>query len=88
MCRALFDGSLHGWIGGCRDLGNLHHLRQAVLPDARHAARQARQLLPDRRGVSVYECGDSGFWHVGHLPFAVRRGLATRDEIYGERETA
>lgn len=56
----------------------------------RHAARQARKTIPDRRGISVYECGDSGRWHIGHLPFAVRRGRVTRGEIYGsdERETA
>lgn len=49
----------------------------------KHAARQARQLLPDRRGVSVYECG--GYYHIGHLPLAVRRGRMTRGQIFGER---
>ena len=71
----------------CTDCGKRSYL-------SKHAARQARKTLPDRRGLSVYECGNSGFWHVGHLPFAVRRGDVTRGEIYGsnhgndERESA
>lgn len=61
----------------CTDCGKRSYL-------SKHAARQARKTLPDRRGLSVYECGS--FWHVGHLPFAVRRGDVTRGEIYREKE--
>lgn len=50
----------------------------------RHAARQAKKKLPDRRGVSVYPCGHA--WHVGHLPHAVRNGAITRHEIYPRQE--
>jgi len=46
----------------------------------KHAARKARHTLPNRKGMSVYKC--SGYWHLGHLPHAVRRGDVTRDEIY------
>lgn len=53
----------------------------------RHAARQAKRLHSDRRGLSVYRCS-SGYWHIGHLPYLVRRGNATRGDLYGERETA
>ena len=56
----------------------------------KHAARQARKTLPSRKGLNVYQCAGSGYWHLGHLPHAVRRGHVTRGEIYrsNERETA
>lgn len=51
---------------------------------SKHEARKARKGLPRHGGMSVYECG--GYFHIGHLPHAVRRGRVTRSEIYGERE--
>lgn len=54
---------------------------------SRHAARQAKRLHSDRRGLSVYRCS-SGYWHIGHLPHLVRQGVRTRSEHYSERETA
>ena len=53
----------------------------------RHAARQARKakrLHSDRRGLNVYRCEGSGYYHLGHLSDLVRRGRVTRDEMYGE----
>lgn len=49
----------------------------------KHMARRVRRQMRDRRGLSVYECAFGG-WHVGHLPWAVRRGEVTRGEIYEE----
>lgn len=49
----------------------------------RSAARRARQQIGDR-GLRPYRCADCGGWHLGHLPSVVRRGLKSRDEIYGD----
>ena len=53
---------------------------------SRHEARKARRLHTDRRGLNVYRCEGSGYYHLGHLSELVRRGRVTRNELYGERE--
>lgn len=42
------------------------------------ARRFARRVLPGET-LNVYECG--GFWHLGHLPSTVRRGMTARSEL-------
>ena len=45
----------------------------------RKAARSTgRRLYPGQR-LSQYECGD--YWHIGHLPGAVRHGVIPRSAI-------
>jgi hypothetical protein len=46
----------------------------------RHARAAARVIDP---AMSAYRCG--GYWHLGHLPEAVRRGRRTRTEHYRRR---
>ena len=50
-------------------------------------ARLVKQRMHSERGLRIYPCGvvPNG-WHVGHLPWAVRRGQATVDEVYGPPE--
>jgi hypothetical protein len=46
---------------------------------SRLLARAAGRVID--RTMSAYRCGD--YWHLGHLPSAVRRGARTRREHYG-----
>lgn len=43
--------------------------------DAKAVAKKGHQ----GDSVNVYRCGE--FFHIGHLPAAVRRGLSTRSDI-------
>jgi hypothetical protein len=44
----------------------------------RKAARaRAKKLYPGDH-MSTYKCGE--YWHIGHIPWAVRRGVRARDE--------
>lgn len=49
----------------------------------RKQAKRAIRAMHDS-GMREYRCeANRAFWHVGHLPLAVRRGAATRGEHYG-----
>lgn len=50
-------------------------------------AKRTKKVMRSEQGLRVYPCGlvPNG-WHVGHLPFVVRRGEATVDEVYGGAE--
>ena len=52
---------------------------------SRSAAKQYAQSLPTQEGSTSkarpYRCAQSGEWHIGHLPDAVRRGDRSRDEV-------
>lgn len=34
------------------------------------------------KACRAYECRDCGYWHVGHLPHMVRRGIVSQNEFY------
>lgn len=59
----------------CPACGKLRYLSRA-------AAKKVAKRLPPTDGVRMgaYACGD--YWHVGHVPTAVRRGETSRTE-YG-----
>lgn len=67
-------------MGGarCPDCGKVRFLSKA---DAKHAAKRVQHR--DGR-LNTYACGE--FWHLGRLPAAVTKGLATRDDL--NRRTA
>ncbi len=44
------------------------------------AKRIARRMGKQARKLSTYRCV-SGWWHLGHLPTAVSRGVSTRADI-------
>ncbi len=51
---------------------------------ARGDARKAlRDLHPgQRQGMRAYHCEHCDLWHLGHLPWAVKRGQATARDHY------
>lgn len=59
--------------GECATCGKLLFLSKA-------AAKRAARQMPHRDGrLNAYRCGN--FWHIGHLPRAIARGLASRDDL-------
>ena len=49
---------------------------------SRRAAKAALRHHGDRKGMAAYECHTNpGVFHLGHIPTAVRRGHASRDNI-------
>lgn len=52
--------------------------------ESRKDANRARRELGER-ALRAYKCGDCPWWHVGHLPYDVRRGLVTCEDVYGPR---
>jgi len=62
-------------IATCTTCGKRCYTSKAV------AKRVARSLKGDRSGghLSAYRCGT--YWHLGHLPSLVVRGVIGRDEI-------
>lgn len=44
----------------------------------RKAAKRALRRLQTSDSMSAYPCGD--YWHIGHTPWAVRRGVVSRHE--------
>jgi hypothetical protein len=62
------------WGSTCPDCGKVRYLSR------RHARARAR-VIKDGTHMNAYRCGD--FWHLGHLPDAVRTGQATRDDLGG-----
>jgi hypothetical protein len=68
----------NGGAGECPECGKLRFLTKA-------AAKRAASQLRHRDGrLNAYRCGE--FWHIGHLPRAIARGLASRDDL-GRRPT-
>lgn len=35
--------------------------------------------------LSVYRCGSSGYWHIGHKPALLTRGIISRTDIRSTR---
>ena len=56
-------------IGTCPDCGKYRYVSKQA------AKKTAKKLFPDDR-LSPYRCGD--YWHFGHLPYAVQRGINPR----------
>lgn len=49
------------------------------------AKKAIREFPGNRDGLHAYRCDAvDGMWHIGRLPPAVRYGLKTTDEVYGE----
>jgi hypothetical protein len=51
------------------------------------AKRVVADMRPRRKGMREYRCEGGvmeGFWHVGTLPFIVRRGTATEEEWWNK----
>lgn len=48
---------------------------------SRKRARLAMRQMTHRRpgSMNAYRCGE--FWHIGHLPSEVRRGVIARDAL-------
>jgi hypothetical protein len=60
------------WVGVCSVDGKRCYLN-------RREAKKALKQHTRRHEMSVYECGN--WWHLGHLPKAVKTGRKTRDQI-------
>ena len=53
----------------CEDCGKLRYL-------SRKAARLAARRGHPGESMSTYRCGD--YWHIGHTPYAIKRGFKER----------
>lgn len=57
---------------------------KAMFP-SRKAARAAISRIPSRNSgakMNAYRCKENeNYWHIGHLPTAVRRGFVSRDVL-------
>ncbi|MGW0039840.1 hypothetical protein [Gordonia sp. NPDC003376] len=51
---------------------------------AKRDAKTLRRRLGDGR-LSVYRCLGSGYWHVGHKPHLLARGVISRDDVEQRR---
>jgi len=71
------DRHVRGHIGSCPATGKRAYL-------TRRAAKRAIRDLDS--SMHPYPCDHCGFWHMGHLPKAVRSGRLTRSDYY-ERQT-
>jgi hypothetical protein len=60
--------------GRCPETGKAKWLTKA------DAKMQARRAHPGER-MSAYVCTSCGFWHIGHLPARVRRGIDGREAL-------
>lgn len=49
----------------------------------KRAARHQRRVVDPASTMNVYECGDTGYFHFGHVPRDVRTGKITRAEWLG-----
>lgn len=59
----------------CEECGKIRYL-------SKNAAKRAAKRMRGRRGaLNAYRCGE--FWHLGHLPEAVKRGAIPRWDIRG-----
>lgn len=47
---------------------------------SKRAARHQRRVVEPAATMNVYECQDSGYYHFGHVPSAVRSGEVSRDD--------
>jgi hypothetical protein len=71
-----------GLAGSC-PTGKRTHLTRA---DAKRHARNLR--LEKASHVRPYQCLVCSFWHVGHLPAQVMRGVKTTAQVYRRRRGA
>lgn len=54
-----------------------------VLYNERSEAKRVRRMTGDH-GLSVYACPSGLGFHLGHVAAAVKAGLLTRDDVYGD----
>lgn len=47
---------------------------------SKRAARHQRRVVDPAATMNVYQCGDTGYYHFGHVPRDVRIGKITRGE--------
>lgn len=47
--------------------------------NSRKAARKAARTIKPGEQMGVYRCGD--YWHFGHTPYVVARGVIDRREV-------
>lgn len=53
------------------------------LYETRKIARDRIRHIPGEQ-LRAYRCSDvEGYWHIGHLPDAVKKGEITARQIYG-----
>lgn len=71
------DPTAHG-VSASNACGKVAH-------PTRRVARRVAALYPTEH-LRPYRCAHCHWWHLGHLPPAVVRGIATADEIYHPRE--
>jgi hypothetical protein len=52
----------------------------------KQARRWVRQMNCSSSGMSVYECKHvPGYWHFGHAPSLLVRGVITRDQVMQQK---
>jgi hypothetical protein len=75
------------WIRAC---GKFGYENRRLARKARARTRKGRPSEKSRElgggGLSVYLCPTCHHWHVGHLPYVIRRGERSRAEMYGRWE--
>ena len=58
----------------------------------RKDAKEARRLMKGKgipqSGMSVYQCPECNYWHLGHLSASVRAGRLGREQRYSDPEIA
>lgn len=73
------------YAGSCPGSGKVQY-------PTRKDAKEGRRLMKGKgisqTGVSIYQCADCDYWHLGHLSAAVRAGRLSREERYLEPEIA
>ena len=68
-----------GWTTGLCGSGKREFVSRADAKRARKSLKASGGV--GAAGLSEYLC-ECNFWHVGHLPVHVRRGLVARGEFY------
>ena len=59
--------------------------QKRAFPSRKAARAMARRIGRDGEGrrMNAYQCGElAGYWHLGHLPSQVSRGLIGRGQIW------
>jgi hypothetical protein len=70
-----------GWGSEPRLIGQCGPCGKQIYADRKAARHMARKLAPRGSRPRAYECQHhEGWWHIGHLPDAVRDGQIDRDE--------
>ncbi len=62
--------------GGIPAVGRCSTCGKVCYPSRKAAKIAGRRLNMGSEPLSAYRCGD--YWHLGHLPYEVRRGVIAR----------